>query len=154
MQGLAALYFSGEGTPPNPSLAYYWAALSVKHYPANDPRRASAAELKATIEKNLSMGEKINLDVRGATFKPKPAPPMLAPFALLPPPAPVLRGPPPAPLSPSDIPVTASGTASFSTFPTNDEAGVTPLEPSNLPVQTPTRRPAPNVPDDYLRFDN
>lgn len=198
MQGLAALYFSGEGTAPNTQLAYYWAALSLKYYPANDPHRPAAAELKTTIEKNLSMGEKINLDVRGATFKPKPAPPLLAPFALLPPPAPVSRGPAPrnetvraapsapssggssgavgsfgpplgagatlprrgsdeagvAPLDPNAVPVTTTGTPRAADFPTNDEAGVAPLDPSNMPVQPGPRRSAPNVPNDYLRFDN
>ena len=149
MQGLAALYFGGDGTAPNMQLAYYWAARSLKYYPANDPRRATAAELKGTIEKNLSMGEKINLDVRGATFKPKPAPPALAPFALLPPPAPVLRTPAPrletVRTVPSSFPsdgspgLGGSGAPSFrsgSILPRRgaDEGGVAPLDPTTIPV--------------------
>jgi len=36
----------------------------------------------------------------------------------------------------------------------SDESGVAPLDPSNIPVQPAAPRPAPDVPDDYLKFDN
>ena len=36
----------------------------------------------------------------------------------------------------------------------SDEAGVAPLDPSSFPAPSAPPRPAPDVPNDYLRFDN
>ena len=158
MQGLAAHYFSGEGVAANPSEAYYWAALSLRFYKPDDPKRAHAVELKSLIEKNLSMGEKINRDVRTATFKPAPEPPTISPLVLIQPLSPtpgaepvriaVPRPEPEPKEKPLSVPATNdSGPSSVARFlpafrssgstmemPAGDESGVAPLHPEDLPV--------------------
>jgi TPR repeat protein len=144
MQALAAAYFSGDGTAADPRAAYFWAAMALKHLPDGDLGREHIAQLKAVIEKNISAGERVNLDVRTATYKMKPAPPLLALPSLLPPPAPgapasrgdTVRGAEPraAPSrpGPGDSSLSRSGAGLGLMRSGADEAGVVPLDPSTL----------------------
>jgi len=159
MQALAAHYFSGEGVAPNPSEAYYWAALSLRFYKLDDPKRTHAVELKSLIEKNLSMGERINRDVRTATFKPAPEPPVISPLVLIRPSSPTqgaepvrvaVPRPQPEPEQKKEeapAPAAESGPSTVARFlpgfrssgasmemTGGDESGVAPLHPEDLPV--------------------
>jgi TPR repeat protein len=146
MQALAAIYFSGDGTAADPRSAYFWAAMALKHLPDGDPGREPTARLKAVIEKNISAGERVNLDVRTATYKMKPAPPLLTLPGLLPPPAPAapvsggetVRGAEPraapAGSGPMDNSPSRPRTGTLMTRSAADEAGVAPLDPNAVPV--------------------
>ena len=77
---LAARWSGGLGTISN------WATLAQRFYKPNDLKRDQLIALKAAIDKNVTMGERVSLDRRIFTFAPKPEPAL--PTALTVPPSP------------------------------------------------------------------
>jgi hypothetical protein len=70
MLALASHYFEGDGVPASTTDAYYWATIALRFLKPDDPLRPQGLELKAAIDKKITMGERVSIDRRAFTFAP------------------------------------------------------------------------------------